>query len=185
MSQPVLPDRLDQYPGYFPAKLPPWRRRWVQVLTASLAGFVLGIGLGATPSTSAGQQISLAQANAMARHAVAKERMAARAQLLQARVEVRQVRAHARNRIKSIRAQGRRAQAAAVAAAVSKARAPSSASAGVGGASAASSSGGGLDPRFSYCYQAIAAGYGPYYEGQDPEYYWYTDADGDGVVCEH
>ena len=44
--------------------------------------------------------------------------------------------------------------------------------------------GGGTDPRFSYCYQAIAAGYGPYYRGRDPEYAWYEDADHDGVVCE-
>ena len=43
---------------------------------------------------------------------------------------------------------------------------------------------GGNDPQFAYCYQAIEAGYGPYYQGQDPEYWWYTDADGDGVVCE-
>jgi hypothetical protein len=42
----------------------------------------------------------------------------------------------------------------------------------------------GLDPRFGYCYQAIAAGYGPYYRGVDTEYSWYTDADSDGVVCE-
>jgi hypothetical protein len=42
----------------------------------------------------------------------------------------------------------------------------------------------GLDPRFDYCYHAIAAGYGPYYRGADPEYDWYTDADHDGVVCE-
>lgn len=41
-----------------------------------------------------------------------------------------------------------------------------------------------LDPRFEYCYQAIAAGYGPYYKGVDPEYYWYRDGDKDGVVCE-
>ena len=46
------------------------------------------------------------------------------------------------------------------------------------------SSNGGLDPQFQYCYQAQAAGYGPYYRGKDPEYYWYTDADNDGVVCE-
>ncbi|MDX6741003.1 lamin tail domain-containing protein [Actinocorallia sp. A-T 12471] len=40
------------------------------------------------------------------------------------------------------------------------------------------------DPRFDTCADAIAAGYGPYYQGQDPEYYWYTDRDKDGVVCE-
>ncbi len=44
--------------------------------------------------------------------------------------------------------------------------------------------GGGTDPRFTYCYEANDAGYGPYYEGQDPEYQWYDDADSDGIVCE-
>ena len=44
--------------------------------------------------------------------------------------------------------------------------------------------GGGTDPRFSYCYEAIAAGYGPYVRGRDPEYAWYTDNDSDGRVCE-
>ncbi len=42
----------------------------------------------------------------------------------------------------------------------------------------------GLDPRFDYCYQAVAQGYGPYRKKDDPEYYWYTDGDGDGTVCE-
>ncbi|MGN6244639.1 MAG: GmrSD restriction endonuclease domain-containing protein [Motilibacteraceae bacterium] len=41
-----------------------------------------------------------------------------------------------------------------------------------------------LDPRFSTCKAAKAAGYGPYYEGKDPEYAWYRDADHDGVDCE-
>jgi hypothetical protein len=45
-------------------------------------------------------------------------------------------------------------------------------------------SGGKLDPRFPTCTAAKAAGYGPYYRGRDPEYKWYRDADGDGVVCE-
>lgn len=40
------------------------------------------------------------------------------------------------------------------------------------------------DPRFEYCSDATAAGYGNYVAGQDPEYDWYDDADGDGVVCE-
>lgn len=40
------------------------------------------------------------------------------------------------------------------------------------------------DPRFGTCGEATASGYGPYYRGQDPEYDWYRDADGDGVVCE-
>jgi hypothetical protein len=42
----------------------------------------------------------------------------------------------------------------------------------------------GLDPQFSSCKQAKAAGYGPYVRGTDPEYDWYRDADSDGIVCE-
>ncbi len=53
-----------------------------------------------------------------------------------------------------------------------------------GGGGTGGGGGGGLDPRFDFCYTAIDAGYGPYYRGSDPEYDWYTDADGDGVVCE-
>lgn len=45
-------------------------------------------------------------------------------------------------------------------------------------------SGGGTDPRFRTCGEANAAGYGPYHRGRDPEYSWYQDRDGDGVVCE-
>lgn len=44
--------------------------------------------------------------------------------------------------------------------------------------------GAGLDPRFDSCEEAIDAGFGPYVDGDDPEYDFYDDADGDGVVCE-
>ena len=40
------------------------------------------------------------------------------------------------------------------------------------------------DPRFSTCKEAKARGYGPYVKGKDPEYEWYRDRDGDGIVCE-
>jgi micrococcal nuclease len=40
------------------------------------------------------------------------------------------------------------------------------------------------DPRFDTCTEAKQAGYGPYVKGKDPEYAWYEDRDGDGVVCE-
>ncbi len=42
----------------------------------------------------------------------------------------------------------------------------------------------GSDPTFDYCYEANDAGYGPYYQGTNPEYPWYDDADGDGIVCD-
>ena len=41
-----------------------------------------------------------------------------------------------------------------------------------------------LDPHFSSCAKAKAAGYGPYVRGRDPEYAWYRDGDSDGVACE-
>lgn len=44
--------------------------------------------------------------------------------------------------------------------------------------------GGGTDPRFDTCKDAIAAGFGNYRRGIDPEYDWYRDADSDGIVCE-
>jgi hypothetical protein len=53
-----------------------------------------------------------------------------------------------------------------------------------GGTGGTSTNNDGTDPRFEYCYQAKEAGYGPYYQGKDPEYDWYTDSDNDGVVCE-
>ncbi|WP_421734506.1 excalibur calcium-binding domain-containing protein [Cellulomonas sp.] len=40
------------------------------------------------------------------------------------------------------------------------------------------------DPQFGTCKEAVAAGYGNYSQGVDPEYDWYQDRDGDGVVCE-
>jgi hypothetical protein len=41
-----------------------------------------------------------------------------------------------------------------------------------------------LDPWFHNCDEANENGYGPYIRGQDPEYYWYRDRNGDGVVCQ-
>lgn len=43
---------------------------------------------------------------------------------------------------------------------------------------------GSTDPRLGTCGAAVAAGYGPYRRGADPEYDWYIDADKDGTVCE-
>jgi hypothetical protein len=38
--------------------------------------------------------------------------------------------------------------------------------------------------RFAGCKEAMANGYGPYTKGIHPEYYWYVDADHDGVACD-
>ncbi|GAA3840730.1 hypothetical protein GCM10022226_74070 [Sphaerisporangium flaviroseum] len=40
------------------------------------------------------------------------------------------------------------------------------------------------DPRFDTCAEANRNGYGPYRRTVDPEYNWYQDRDGDGIVCE-
>jgi len=40
------------------------------------------------------------------------------------------------------------------------------------------------DPWFGSCREAKSNGYGPYVREIDPEYDWYVDRDGDGVVCE-
>lgn len=40
------------------------------------------------------------------------------------------------------------------------------------------------DPRKDTCAELKAAGLGPYVRGQDPEYAWYRDDDGDGAACE-
>ena len=40
-----------------------------------------------------------------------------------------------------------------------------------------------VDPRFSTCKAAKAAGYGPYFKGVNKEYGWYRDANDDGKVC--
>jgi len=42
----------------------------------------------------------------------------------------------------------------------------------------------GIDPHYTSCKQAKAAGYGPYYRGRDAEYNWYRDGDSDGITCE-
>lgn len=40
------------------------------------------------------------------------------------------------------------------------------------------------DPDMGTCVKAIAAGYGPYIKGVDPEYHFYFDKDKDGMVCD-
>lgn len=42
----------------------------------------------------------------------------------------------------------------------------------------------GTDTQYNTCREVKEHGLGPYYKGKDPEYSWYKDRDGDGVVCE-
>lgn len=49
---------------------------------------------------------------------------------------------------------------------------------------AAAAKSAGSDPNYGTCKQAKANGAGPYHRDRDPEYAYYRDADGDGVVCE-
>ncbi len=58
------------------------------------------------------------------------------------------------------------------------------ANADAGGSTRPPGNSGTVDPRFGTCAEAISAGYGPYYRGQDSEYPWYIDRDSDGIVCE-
>lgn len=112
----------------------------------------------------------------------------------QRKADLRAQRATAKDRLARAMERAEASQRRAVAAAVRKVRAAERArSAKLVAAAQASAqpaapvplaSGGGTDPMFDYCYEAVDAGYGPYYQGQDPEYNWYDDADGDGAVCE-
>jgi hypothetical protein len=195
MSQPYLPPSLREGPSYVPpVKVPFWTRTKVGV-GAGILGLVVGIAGAsggdspAAPATksdpmSAAQTVddSVVEEAVDAAVADARDRMDARLEVQRAASADRLARArrHAgsaqrlavRRAVATARAQERARTAAAVAAATA-ATAPSLAG-----------TGGDTDPRFNYCYEAVAAGYGPYFQGQDPEYGWYEDADNDGSVCE-
>jgi hypothetical protein len=205
-NAPPPPVPLTDYPGYFPPSKPPfWTRLKTSTAVGALALFVeIGIGAadGSTPSNAASiapktpglsagavqQQVdqAVAEATGKLNDKLSSQRSTLLARLAdqhdkavsakQAAVAAAVARTHAADRAK---------QAAAVAAATAKARqfvATSNPPAQQPSSPPASSSN--LDPRFSYCYEANDAGYGPYYQGQDPEYYWYEDADNDGIDCE-
>jgi Skp family chaperone for outer membrane proteins len=204
---------LEGYPGWSPAKEPVHRRRWVQVLTVGMVTFLLGMGVGGASTASpekhpspAAAKVTITQADVDAAvdqavdqavgeavdKAVAKEQRAARRDVAAVRSSMQKridgAQARARTQLSNLRAQMTRQKNQAVASAVARTRqqvrsqmvasAPSTTS------TAPSGGGGGTDPRFSYCYEANDAGYGPYYQGTDPEYGWYDDADNDGIVCE-
>jgi hypothetical protein len=213
MSEPFSGPSLDQYPGYFPAAKPPFWSRKKSAIGAGLLGVFLGLSAGgagaaeaeqpsadkgAATSASIDVQGKVDEAVAQTRSdmqdelderveqvmAKMKDKLQKQRESANARLARAERAAHAAQRkavaqaVAKTRAQARADTAAAIAKARTAALAQAPAPTLVGG------SGGGTDPNFDYCYQANEAGYGPYFEGQDPEYQWYDDADHDGEVCE-
>ncbi len=203
MSQPSSPPPLSQYPGYFPAAKPPFWSRSKVGLAAGVLGLLVGVGVGAADAQEpAAPRASLPTSQVQPDDAVdvqaevddavdavtdemksklERQKTAAAARLTRAGTQAkvaqqRAVRQAVTSAVAKVRAEEQAKTAAAVDAALSAAQ-PAQ-------VQPLASNSGGTDPRFSYCYEVVAAGYGPYYQGQDPEYDWYDDADNDGSVCE-
>ena len=206
MSNSLSGPSLDDYPGYFPASKPPFWTRTKVGVGAGLLGIFFGFATtpGAAdpvePRTdeSAAESISEADLDEAAAAAVEEatesleDRVADQGDRLAAQKTklVDQKRAAA-IALKRVKREAAAAQRRAVTSAVTKARAEERAKAAAAAPAPAptqpqplAGSGGSTDPRFTWCYEANDAGYGPYYQGQDPEYGWYDDADNDGAVCE-
>jgi hypothetical protein len=197
MSQQQSPPSLEQYPGYFPAAKPPFWTRTKVGSAAAAIGLFVGLVAGASngseatagePPPAAAPPATDIQAKIDAAVANAEDRL---------NDKISAVRNNGEERLAAARERAVGAQRRAVAQAVSKVRqadqaklrqavaaAKSQAQASTPPATNSPSAGSGTDPRFNYCYEANAAGYGPYFRGQDAEYYWYDDADNDGSVCE-
>ena len=195
MSEP----KLEQYPGYYPAGSRPFWSRAKVAVVASVTGLTLGIVGGgsdgepaeAAQAPTSGPSVSELQADLdqalsakadlsdqlreQTDDAVKDSAQAAKAAAIAQKKAVRKAVSRARQ-------EEQKKAATAIRAAEAKALAAAAAPAAIAPLAAPQPS---TDPRFSYCYEANAAGYGPYYQGQDPEYGWYDDRDGDGIVCEY
>lgn len=204
MSEPSS-SPLQQYRGYYPAKVAVWKRKWLQIAGASVLAFMVGLGAGGgdaqaeatTPTDTARDSKAVKRAEAELKQAEDQLGVAeATEDRLRSQLETAQT--NQGKAVANVRAQARAAQRAAVTRAVAKAKAEQKrvVAAAVAKAKAeaaasqpsppetSASSGGGTDPQFSYCYEANDAGYGDYQQGVDPEYDWYDDNDNDGFVCE-
>ncbi|GAB3760303.1 ElaB/YqjD/DUF883 family membrane-anchored ribosome-binding protein [Nocardioides ginsengisegetis] len=195
MSQQELPPTLEQYPGYFPAaKAPFWTRGKVGI-AAGVAGLVIGVV--ASPGSAESQPAAAKQApSPTISTADIQTKIDAAVSAAEDRLsgKIATVRDNAQQRLSDMRERSVTAQRTAVTRAIARTHAQDHAALirAVAAAKAAAApvtappapAAPSTDPRFSYCYEANAAGYGPYFEGQDPEYYWYDDADNDGEVCE-
>lgn len=205
MTEPT-PD-LESYPGWFPAKLPVWRRKWVQVTAASFLAFVFGVMIGGAEPSNADGTMSIAKAHSLADKAAASAKAEAEADVLKNPQVVAAIAAERDKTEAAVAAAKKQAAAAATAQAQQqiqqlrkekqaalKAAAKAQAAADDAAAEAASqpqpladtgsSGSSGTDPRYNTCAEANDNGYGPYTQGVDPEYDWYQDRDHDGRDCE-
>ena len=185
---------LEQYPGYYPAGSRPfWSRAKVGVV-AGVAGLLIGIaGSGSSEAEApvaddASAEIAEMQSDLDAAVASTNDLNDQLVDLRQDTASDSQAAAQAANQaqkkaVNAAVARTRRAEQKKAAAAVRAAEQKAAASAPPTVAPLVSAPS--TDQRFSYCYEANAAGFGPYYQGRDPEYDWYDDRDGDGIVCEY
>lgn len=184
MSYQSAPPSLEQYPGYFPAAKPPfWTRAKVGVACGVL-GLILGAaaasgdsGDPSEPTGAADVNQAVDEATADLEQELADSEAALRDQAEQAEADLEEALATAKREAKA-------AQRKAVAKAVAAEKSREAASQTAPGINTFAGSTRKLDPRFSACYKANDAGYGPYLRGIDPEYDWYDDRDNDGLVCE-
>jgi hypothetical protein len=204
MSQP-LP--IEQFPGYVPPGKAPFWTRTKAAVTAGVGGLVIGLLIGAggaasTDEPEADEPAEVVDTSQLTEDDVAEavdeavdeavgDAVADETARMQEKLD--RQRASAQARIDEAKQRVATAAERAMAKAVARVRAEEREKAAQAVADARAEAeeqepvpftGGGTDPMFDYCYEVDDAGYGPYYEGQDPEYDWYDDADGDGVVCE-
>lgn len=191
MSESGSPPPLDQYPGYFPAAKPPFWTRLKAGVTAGLVGLVVGLAWSAggedsaTPPAASGITEADVQARVDAAVGNVRDELEGdlAAQKKSAATDLAEARRQATTDLRLVKKQARASQRQAVSKAVASAEAKAAQTAPAAQPFAGTTSPE-TDPRFNYCYEANAAGYGNYVRGQDPEYAWYDDADNDGVVCE-
>lgn len=191
---------LEKYPGHFPPTKPPFWNRTKAAIAAGFAGLLIGLlvaagGPAATEQPAADEQQGVAEEPELSGDDLADEVEGAVAEeTARMQDKLDRQRANAQERLASAQARAEKASTRAVRRAVEKARTVEreKAARAVAAAEAEAqqpapaplASGGATDQRLNYCYEVNAAGLGPYYQGQDPEYDWYDDADNDGMVCE-
>jgi len=189
MSSQSAPPDLEQYPGYFPAAKPPfWTRSKVGVacgvlglvLGAAVASGDTGEGGSAQSARAADVDSAVDEATASLEQELADSEEALREQAEQAEADLEAARAE----LATAKREAKVAQRKAVEKAVAAEKSRQAASQTAPEVNTFAGSPRSLDPRFSYCYEANDAGYGPYLRGIDPEYDWYDDRDNDGLVCE-